>query len=99
MYFDPADLCVHNATVLLTPLPAKKSLWQASHEASWKADIGSATGDPVVFALAANGDLVRCDSSQSRVVDGRAATSDWPEWCAEMDEMGVLVMLAASLVS
>lgn len=114
IYFEPAAMCeVHGTDLLLAPLPAKKQLWEADNEVAWKAESGGEYGGlSTAYGLAANGDLVRVDdgsvgcgensvlrSDEVSVRRVEGSTVEWEEWCAGMDGLGGLVMLAASLVA
>ena len=111
VYFEPAALCELQTDLIIAPLPAKKQLWEAGDELTWKAE-----GDrdlaafKTAFALAANGELVKLDEGQLlghegvllyKALDGGVPLRSpvyWAEWCSGMDGLGGLVMLAASLV-
>ena len=114
VYFEPAAMCeVHGKELLLAPLPAKKQLWEAGDELAWKAQsVGEYGGLSTAYGLATNGDLIRVDGGRVDCGDGSSLRSDkgpvstlkrstveWEEWCAGMDGLGGLVMLAASLVT
>lgn len=111
VYFEPAALCDLHSNLILAPLPAKKQLWEAGDEVTWKAASERDTGFQTAFGMTANGDLIRIGEGQlcygelmphSRSLDTRASwrsTADWEEWCSGMDGLGGLVMLAASLVA
>jgi hypothetical protein len=115
VYFQPAGMCHvrQQAELVIAPLPSKKQLWQAGDGFAWQAEREKEDAGPrAAFALAANGELARVDQSGLLCVTdwaslhrGRDAgapawhTADWDEWCAGMDELGGLVMLAASLTA
>lgn len=104
-------MCDLHSNLILAPLPAKKQLWEAGDELTWKAASERDPGLQTAFGLDANGDLIKIDESQlcysdfvlpSKSLDTRASsrsTADWGEWCSGMDGFGSLVMLAASLVA
>ncbi|KAG4441699.1 hypothetical protein IFR05_002833 [Cadophora sp. M221] len=108
VYFEPSGICELQADLILAPLPAKKQLWEASDEVSWKSERGGIQTD---FGLAADGELVKLQDGQRYCGDAvllyealgscrRSAggTENWEEWCLGMDGFGDLVMLAASLI-
>ena len=114
VYFEPADMChVRKSDLLIAPLPAKKQLWEAGNELTWKAESErEETEARVAFALAANGELVKMDQSQlhcttdvlrlHKPLDAgppARCTANWDEWCSGMDGFGGLVVLAASLTA
>lgn len=110
IYFEPATLCTLQSDLVLAPLPTRKQLWEASDEFIWKSESEREPGLETVFALAANGELVKLDEGQlfcsdgvllyksleTRTPPGRSA--HWEEWCSGMDGFGGLIMLAASLI-
>ncbi|EED15915.1 conserved hypothetical protein [Talaromyces stipitatus ATCC 10500] len=126
VYFEPADMCdSHKSGLIITHLPSRKQLWEASDEVAWKMEIdrdktsASCTEteglSSTAFGLTANGVLVRLDVAQGRnycsddavvirkqqsLLDGGESrpTANWEDWCAGMDGLGGLVMLAASLL-
>jgi len=110
IYFEPAALCDMPDEFLMAPLPARKQLWQASDESSWTTETQSQPGMHASFGLAANGDVVKLDESRLSCsdawlpcpsVDGKTpptGVASWEDWCSGMDELGGLVMLAASLI-
>ncbi|KAL4952340.1 hypothetical protein BDW69DRAFT_185540 [Aspergillus filifer] len=67
VYFEPAAKCDLPADLLLAPLPAKKLLWEADSEESWKP---GAQREPEIhftaYGLATNGELVKLDSGKGR---------------------------------
>jgi hypothetical protein len=111
IYFEPAPLCDMPTEFILAPLPAKKQLWEARDEFSWLEQSQREPSLKVSFGLAADGEVVKLDDSRlscsdawlsyqsaSDRVQGKAAITRWEEWCAGMDGLGGLVMLAASLI-
>ncbi|KAI1824149.1 hypothetical protein F4861DRAFT_507458 [Xylaria intraflava] len=110
IYFEPAGICNMPTEFILAPLPAKKMLWEAADEFSWKAE-SQKPGLQVSYGLAANGEIVELDESRLSCNDAwlfyqstdantspRRRSSSWEEWCAGIDGLGGLVMLAASLM-
>lgn len=107
VYMEPTARCAIPPDLVLAPLPASKRLWEASDASAWKAECERDPGFGTAFGLAANGDLVRLDEGQLYWVDSVSPlndetrprrTANWDEWCAGMDAMGGIVMLAASLL-
>ena len=112
VHFDPAAMCdLHETDLILAPLPAKKQLWEAGDELAWKAKSEREPGVRTIFGLAGDGELVRLDESQPDRNDATPlnesldyqtplrSAANWEEWCAGMDGLGGLVMLAAALMS
>ena len=110
--FDAGTKCDLQKDLVIAPLPAKKQLWEASNEFVWQAENESDPGAQNAFALAATGELLRLDEDQQfsgsdalllrKPVGIRTpsrSAANWEEWCAGMDSLGALVMLAASLVA
>ena len=107
-YFEPALLCGGSREILLAPLPTRKQLWDARSAASWKEEYEKEPDSMITYGLAATGELVKhadgtmCYAYIAAHDPGALkawTTVDWSEWCAGMDAMGGLVMLAASLTS
>ncbi|KAK3309004.1 uncharacterized protein B0T15DRAFT_126406 [Chaetomium strumarium] len=115
VFWRPAALChLREKNLLIAPLPARKHLWEAGDEATWKAESKREERQHpgVSFALTADGELVKVDERQAVYTNGPVSlpkpsdastppwtTANWDEWCSEMDGLGSLVMLAASLTS
>ncbi|KAI4597875.1 hypothetical protein KJ359_004152 [Pestalotiopsis sp. 9143b] len=109
VYFEPAMMCDMHLGLLLAPLPAKKQLWEADSEFTWKADVSRELEQWVSFGLAADGELVKLDKDGAQCYPkvlaheyrcahvGSKTLASWEDWCSEMDNLGGLVMLAASL--
>ena len=103
VYFEPAAMCDTSVTGLhLERLPAKRQLWAANNEVAWRKE-GTSGSLQTAYGLAVNGDLVRVgqDWSGDGIVSSVPSTStaNWQDWCAGIDGLGSLVMLAASLVA
>ena len=133
IYFEPSGDCDSRETgLVLAPLPARKQLWEANDEITWKMETDRDTqpgprtdtiesqcsSSPPAFGLATNGELVSLDvrqgqnfcrsatmslrTQQSLIHGGKSSSSkgkaNWEDWCAGMDGLGGLVMLAASLL-
>ena len=100
--FEPASQCdLGPSGIVLNPLPARKQLWETDSAAKWVAEIEREPGQPVDYAMTANGDLVRV-IKDSGAVAGHGVQPwpkvDWGEWLSRMDSLGGLVTLAASFV-
>ena len=88
IYFEPSGDCDSRKTgLILAPLPARKRLWEANDEIAWKIE------------------TERDSKPESHTNSGSSSSSsspkeraNWEDWCAGMDGLGGLVMLAASLV-
>ncbi|KAK4125685.1 hypothetical protein N657DRAFT_568401 [Parathielavia appendiculata] len=113
VFFEPANMCsLHESQLLLAPLPAKRPLWEAADEASWRAESEKDAEAQVDFGLATSGELVKlqngllvdCHAPMEVARPGDAGGSSawsaarWDEWSAGMDGFGGLVMLAASML-
>jgi hypothetical protein len=111
VYFKRSSMYTLQSDLILAPLPAKKQLWEASDALAWKAEIGKNSGTKTTFGLAANGELVTLNEGQlygcngllsykslDAVASSSGAVANWVEWCAGMDGLGGIVMLAASLI-
>ncbi|KAK2762071.1 hypothetical protein FQN54_001078 [Arachnomyces sp. PD_36] len=112
VYFEPAALCDVPTHLILSPLPARKQLWEAANETIWKSERDRDPEVQTAFGLASNGELIKLSESEfSRCKDAvllrkspnsrksSTSTENWEEWCAGMDGFGGLVMLAASLLA
>lgn len=112
VYFEPAGLChLQGTDIIMAPLPSKKQLWEAQDEATWLAQSVETQSSRTTFALAGNGELVKLDLDQLcgnglgptqhflKEAPPTTTTENWDEWCSGMDNLGGLVMLAASLTS
>ncbi|KAF2727964.1 hypothetical protein EJ04DRAFT_450276 [Polyplosphaeria fusca] len=108
VYFEPSTFCTLQSDLILAPLPSKKQLWESNDSVSWARE---RVREPhIYYALAASGDVVRLDEGQAfcagaellykplEVATPLRSPSSFEEWCAGMDGLGGLVMLAASLV-
>lgn len=108
VYFEPAKCCQIPADFVLAPLPGAKQFWEAANESAWIQRRGSLCVDES-YGLTTGGDIVRLDGRQLSYADTWVSmhpsdspeisriTGGWVEWCAGMDSLGGLVMLAASL--
>ncbi|KAI0172770.1 hypothetical protein GGR52DRAFT_546009 [Hypoxylon sp. FL1284] len=107
IYFEPAGMCDMPEEFMLAPLPAKKQLWEAGDEFSWKAESQKEPG--VQYGLAASGEIVKLEEGRLSCSDAWLSfessnplpqlreTANWEEWCSGIDGFGGLVMLFASL--
>lgn len=110
VYFEPAAICALPTDVIIAPLPTKRQLWEASDESVWKAEGKIEAESQATLALGANGELVRLHRIPSyngeevlrqKYLDPWTLSTrkgNWEDWCSGMDQMGPLVMLAASLL-
>jgi hypothetical protein len=111
VYFERSSSCKLQVDLILAPLPAKKQLWEASDALNWKTEFARNSDTRTAFGLAANGELVTLDEGQLYCCNDRlsykplnakdpsnSAVSNWGEWCADMDGLSGLIMLAASLI-
>ncbi|KAK0658097.1 hypothetical protein B0T16DRAFT_316695 [Cercophora newfieldiana] len=112
VHFEPTSLCqLHETGLIIAPLPARKRLWHAGDEMQWWAEKSSTnTGDEEDVGLTGSGELV---GLQRRWISCRPTgptfhhasdltplfkkTLNWEKWCSGMDELGGLIMLAATL--
>jgi hypothetical protein len=78
---------------LLAPLPARKGVWETRDAVGWS----SGSSKESVFGIKAGGKMVRLDRESEEEGSEQASNANWQEWCAGMDGLGALVMLAASL--
>lgn len=105
VHFEPAALCDLQTGLVLAPLPSKKQLWEAPDELTWMAESERDPGLRTAYGLAANGDLVRVEDGPLLPKSLQFGTppseqyANWEDWCAGMDGLGGLVMLAASLIA
>ncbi|RAH69825.1 uncharacterized protein BO66DRAFT_375014 [Aspergillus aculeatinus CBS 121060] len=106
VYFDPAAMCEHPTDLVLSPLPARRQLWEAGDELAWKTEVERGPAFRKEYGMAANGELVQLSVDEvycqdtvalQRPASAREAAT-WEDWCSGMDGLGGLVMLAASLV-
>lgn len=107
-FFEPALMCGEHREVLLAPLPARRQLWEANSAFAWKTEYEKESDGQTIYGLGANGTLLKHEEGRVSYGDMAAQTlstekswhaAEWSEWCAGMDGLGALVMLAASLAS
>jgi hypothetical protein len=104
---EPAGSCVLPDGFLLAPLPARKQLWEAPNETQWMAQKSNDVRGDAVFGVKVGGQMVKLETYGTILPDGNVrgpeevseseSNSNWQEWCAGMDGLGALLMLAASL--
>ena len=96
--------------MIIAPLPASSTKWQTD-EANWMLEGQNNLEQARSFALVADGGLVELHEKEIRYTQTNAVLSaasselpklgksvKWEEWCGGMDGLGVIVMLAASLI-
>jgi hypothetical protein len=104
---EPAGACFMTDGFILAPLPAQKYLWEAQDESKWATAKRQDTRGDSVFGIKVGGRMAKVDPcpmldegngiSMEHVPDDVQSSMNWQEWCAGMDGLGALVMLAASL--
>lgn len=92
---------------VLAPLPAQKQLWEARDESEWMMAKKQDTRGDSVFGIKLGGRMAKVDArpmldeenamSMAQLPDDVQNSANWQEWCAGMDGLGALVILAASL--
>ncbi|KAI1120689.1 hypothetical protein F5Y10DRAFT_257908 [Nemania abortiva] len=110
VYFEPAAMCDMPTEFMLAPLPARKMLWEAEDEFSWRTESQRKPGIQLSLGLAADGEIVELDEGRLTCSDAWVSShskhtetpprcpASWDEWCAGTDGLRGLVMLAASLI-
>jgi len=109
IYFRPSAACELKGGLLIAPLPTSSGRW-ALDEASWTSQSRADSKQETVFGVAADGGLVELNESQMQCIEPGLSNSvqrgtrpakhaRWEEWCAGMDGLGTVVMLAASLIA
>jgi hypothetical protein len=98
---EPAGACVLVDGFILAPLPGRKQLWEARDENEW---LAARSWDESVFGIKPGGKMAKLDAfvaigdgDLGGEVDEAESSRNWVEWCAGMDGLGALVMLAGSL--
>jgi hypothetical protein len=104
---EPAGTCVLNDGFLLAPLPARKQLWEADNELHWMMAKSRDVGGDAAYGMKADGQMAKMNvypllsdgmsELSARRLSESESSANWSEWCAGMDGLGALVMLAASL--
>jgi hypothetical protein len=108
--YEGMSTCVLLDGFLIAPLPAKKQLWEARDENDWfkhkrlAVDFDSIYGIKVGGRMAKLGKFIDVQETQMELLMVRPkepteseSSENWNEWCSGMDELGGLIMLAASL--
>jgi hypothetical protein len=106
---DGSDGCTLSKSYAIAPLPAKKALWDARDENDWLME-KSKGSDDIVFGLDVSDRMAKLctfggvQESRSEVMLARPreltedeSEENWKEWCSGMDDLGALIMLAATL--
>jgi hypothetical protein len=107
---EPAGGCYLLDDFLLAPLPAHKRLWKSSNnETQWMLGKSRDFEAASVFGIKTSGQMVKLGgrvavmesseilSAHPKELDERESSANWQDWCSGMDELGALIMLAASL--
>jgi len=106
-YFDPATMCATASDFVIAPLPSQKGLWEANDELSWYTASQKIPKTQPPFGLAKSGQVIKLFRMEqmhslhgyySLDVSKSESAENWEEWCAGMDGLGGLIMLAASLI-
>lgn len=74
-----------------TPLPASKLLWLSKNEQEWQRELD---GDAFYSKLSLH-DLMQFNGTTE---NDHPSTKEWARWYAGTDELGILVVISASLV-
>jgi hypothetical protein len=103
---EPGNGCTTEYGLVISPLPARKQLWEARDETIWTVESCRDVKGQGVFGLMTDGMMVKLNGCQS-VTDIEAflaqpaswteSGSNWQEWCSSMDGLGTLIMLVAAL--
>jgi hypothetical protein len=106
---DGSDGCTLFDSYAIAPLPAKKALWDARDEQDWLME-KSNWNDKIAFGLKLSGRMAKLRTfravQESRMevmlAQPTEPTEDeseenWKEWCSGTDDLGALIMLAATL--
>lgn len=107
---DGVEACLLYGDFLIAPLPIRKQLWEARDAHYWQLERQKGLEDSSVFGIkmggrmAKLGDFLDAGVTQTNIVlaqpqEPKKSESDehWTQWCSGMDQLGALVMLAASL--
>lgn len=78
----------------VVPLPSKELLWRARNADDWQLPFLSQ--DYVIHGMSEGGELIKLTSTFAGITTSRRS---WESWCAEMGEIGTLVVLSAHLLS
>jgi hypothetical protein len=102
----PATTCSDQPGLIFAPLPARKQLWEAASEEQWLQELHRVPSVNGEFGLAQSGDLIELDEYRMKslsmpasveVCTSSKSKENWEKWCAGMDGLGALIMLAASM--
>jgi len=105
--FRPSSACELQGGLLIAPLPTSSGKW-ALDETTWMAQNQIDSKQDTVFGVAADGGLVELNETHMPCIGPAPPTESaptsskharWDEWCAGMDGLGTVVMLAASLIA
>lgn len=103
---EPASGCGLREDFLISPLPARKQLWEARDENLWLLEKSQDVGGPSVFGIMLNGQMAKLNgysnllSSDPVFIEAQLSAescANWREWCSGIDGLGSLIMLATSL--
>jgi hypothetical protein len=107
---DGSDGCTIFDSYAIAPLPAKKQLWDARDENQWLTEKSKEADSDQVFGLKVSGRMTKLSTLQDvqgtqldlmrarpRELVEEESEEHWREWCSGMDDLGALIMLAASL--
>jgi hypothetical protein len=107
---DGSDGCTQYDSYAIAPLPARKQLWDAHDEHHWLTEKSKEVDADQVFGLKMSGRMTKVSTFQDvqgtqlalmlvrqREPAEEESEEHWREWCSGMDDLGALVMLAASL--
>jgi hypothetical protein len=103
---EPGNGCTTEYGFVISPLPARKQLWEAPDETMWTLETCRNIKGSTVFGLMTDGIMIKLDRYQS-TMDLEAilaqparwaeSSANWQEWCSSMDGLGTLIMLVATL--
>jgi hypothetical protein len=107
---DGVEACLLYGGFLIAPLPTRKQLWEARDAHHWQLERQKGIEDSSVFGIKIGGqmakfsDFIDAEVTQKNIVlaqpqepTERESDEHWTQWCSCMDQLGALVMLAASL--
>ncbi len=103
---EPGGLCPQQAGFLMSPLPARKQLWDARDEEQWTLELGRTQGAQDFFGVLRNGQMVKIreknlstwtEAAWTESESPQTSNENWQEWCASMEGLGSLIMLTVSL--
>lgn len=82
----------HRTAWTSSPLPASKLMWKASTEADWESEREA----DAFYRQMSHQDLLLFKGCTE--VDGQPSRREWARWYAGADELGILVVISASLI-